>query len=196
MKWIPALVIVMMCAGFAQEKAPAPPGQAEMLKQWAEMAAPSTGHARLGDFAGTWEAESKMWPAGPAGEPTVSKGKTVSTWELGGRFLRQEATGEMMGQQVTGIGYTGYDNYAGRYFNFWIDNTSTAMYTASGVFDPSGKVLTLYGKMSDVLSGVHEKDVKYVLRLVSKDEYQFEMHDLSLAEGSTKVMEAVYRRVK
>jgi len=70
----------------------------------------------------------------------------------------------------------------------------TTYSTAEGSADQSGKVITLYGKMDEPTTGENDKNVKYVYRLQSKDKYLFEIHDLSLPEGSTKVMEVTYTR--
>jgi len=82
-----------------------------------------------------------------------------------------------MGMLSAGIGFNGYDNLDKKYTMFWIDNSATAMYTAEGNFDKSGKVLTMYGKMDDVITGKHDKYAIYVLRFVDKDKWIFEFLD-------------------
>jgi hypothetical protein len=65
-----------------------------------------------------------------------------------------------------------------------------------GTFDRSGKVLTMYGKMNEWMTGELGKTVKYVTRVVSKDKHVFEIHDLSIGEPNTKVIEVTYTRKK
>jgi hypothetical protein len=54
----------------------------------------------------------------------------------------------------------------------------------------------MWGKMDEPMTGERDKLVKYVTRLMGKDKQVFEIHDLVLPEGQTKVMEAVYTRRK
>lgn len=184
-------------AGKKQEpKAQQMPGQEEMMKKWAEVSTPGDAHRKLDDLVGTWDAEMKMWMQGPGSVPSVTKGTSVNTWVLGGRYLRQEYKGEFMGMPFEGIGYTGYDNHNKRYFSIWIDNSSTQLSTMSGVVDQSGKVFTEYGTMDEWMTGENGKPVKYVTRILSKDKHVFEVHDLAIGEPNTKVMEATYTRKK
>jgi hypothetical protein len=125
------------------------PSQEEMMKKWEEAMTPGPAHKNFEQFVGTWEAETKMWMNGPKGEPAVSKGSAEYKLALGGRYLQQEFSGEMMGQPFNGVGYTGYDNFGKKYVSFWIDNMSTAMSTMEGTMDKEGKTLTMWGKMDE-----------------------------------------------
>jgi hypothetical protein len=187
MKRITALAL-FCCLTFsmapAQEKknqqTPQKPAQAamdEMMKKMMELASPSDAHKKLE-------------------EAPTTKGIAENVWVLGGRFLRSDFKGEMMGMQMTGFGLTGYDNYAKMYHGLWVDNLSTTLATMEGTFDQSGKVLTMYGKMNEWMTGELGKTVKYVTRVVSKDKHVFEIHDLSIGEPNTKVIEVTYTRKK
>ena len=63
-------------------------------------------------------------------------------------------------------------------------------------FKFTGKVLSLYGKMDEPMTGEHDKNVKYVSRMISADKHIFEVHDLAISEPNTKVVEVVYTRKK
>jgi len=180
----------------AQEKKKAgEPSEEEMMKKWKEAATPGEAHKKLDDMVGSWESESQMWMA-PGQPPTVSKGTSEMKWILGGRFLQQELTGEMMGMPMNGIGLTGYDNFKKKYIGFWIDNTSTAMYAMEGILDKDGKTITFFGKTDDPVTGEKDKKVKYVTRFINKDKHVFEIHDLSLKSPNTTVVEITYTRRK
>ena len=105
-------------------------------------------------------------------------------------------TGELMGTPLSGIGYTGYDIYNKKYVGFWIDNSSTAMFTMEGAFDQSAHTLTMYGKVDEWMTGERDKNVKYVFRFQGADSFVFEVHDLSVAGAGGMMMEIVYRRAK
>lgn len=179
-----------------QGNAPAAVDQQELNRKWAEVSTPGDAHKRLDDLVGTWDVETRVWSNGPDKEPSVSKGTSTNAWVLGGRFLRQELKGELMGMPYEGIGYTGYDNYNKKYVGFWIDNSSTQMFTMSGTVDKSGKVFTFYGSMDEWMTGENGRTAKYVTRILGKDKQVFEIHDLSRDEPNTKMIEMTYTRKK
>jgi len=177
-------------------KQPSKAEKDEMMKKWMEVSSPGEAHKRLNDLVGTWTTESRIWMEGPGSQPTLTKGMAEYKWILGGRFLQQDLQGEMMGMPMTGIGFTGYDNFNKKYIGTWIDDSGTAMYTMEGTADQTGKVITLYGKMDESMTGERDKTVKYVFRILDKDKHVFEIHDLSIGEASTKVVEMTYTRKK
>lgn len=166
----------------------------ESMKAWVEFMTPAEQHKALEVFAGNWITTSKFWMAGPDNPPSVSQGTAESKWVLGGRFLQLEATGSMMGTPMKGIGHTGYDKAKKKYVSTWMDSMGTALYYNEGNMDPSGKVITCYGTVSSPMEG--NRTMKYVSRIISKDEHVFEMYDMSSAENGVKVMEITYQRVK
>ena len=131
---------------------------------------------------------------GPGSEPTVSQGSATCEWAHGDRFLEQEFTGMMANQPMDGVVYTGFDRYRNQYFMVTMSNMSTTPYFASGNFDPDGKVLSLYGYMDEPMTGEIGKPVKYVTRIIDKDKYIFEIHDMVFGENNTKVVEVTYTR--
>jgi hypothetical protein len=137
-----------------------------------------------------------MWMKGPGGEPSISKGTSENKMVLGGRYLQQDFTGEMMGQPFVGTGFTGYDNFNKKYVGFWIDNMSTGMSTMDGVLDKDGKAVTMWGKMDEPATGEKGKKVKYVTRFLDKDTQVFETYDVSAYGDKKPVMEITYKRKK
>jgi hypothetical protein len=170
------------------------PSQEEMMKRWEESMTPGPAHKNFEQFVGKWDAESKIWMNGPKGETSVSKGSAEYTLALGGRYLQQEFSGEMMGQPFNGVGYTGYDNFGKKYVSFWIDNMSTAMSTMEGSMDKEGKTLTMWGKMDEPSTGEKGKRVKYVVRVVDKDKHVFETYDVTSYGEKQPVMVITYTR--
>ncbi|MCI0691238.1 DUF1579 domain-containing protein [candidate division KSB1 bacterium] len=177
-------------------KAAAMPNMEEMMKKWMDAITPNENHKRLDMFVGSWETTTSMWMEGPGKSPIVTKGTAEFKWILGGRYIQQDINGEMMGQRLTGVGFTGYDNFNKKFVSFWIDNMSTAMYPSEGSFDQSGKVLTTYGKIDEPMTGEHDINVKYVSRIISPDKFIFEVHNLAIGEPNTRVVEVTYTRKK
>jgi hypothetical protein len=170
------------------------PSEEEMMKRWEESMTPGDAHKKLEQFVGSWDVETKVWMKGPKGEPSVSKGSAENTMALGGRFLQQEFSGEMMGQPFNGVGYTGYDNFRKKYVGFWIDNMTTAMSTMEGTMDKEGTTLSMLGKMDEPAIGKKDIKVKYVTRMVGKDKHIFESYDLTAYGDKQPVMVITYTR--
>jgi hypothetical protein len=195
------LVLTLMASNesFSQEKkksARKMPSEEEMMKRWAESMTPGAEHKMLAECVGTWDAEVKVWMKGPGSEPTVSKGTSENKMVLGGRYLQQDVTSEMMGQPFAGTGFTGYDNVKKKYVGFWIDNMGTGMSTMDGVLDKDGKSLTTWGKMDDPMTGEKNKKVKYVTRFVDTDTQVFETYDVSTYGDKKPTMQVTYKRRK
>jgi hypothetical protein len=174
---------------------PSPQEMAEMMKAWEATINPGAEHERLEYFAGEWETTLRMWMGGPDAPPMESVGRATIEKVLGGRYYRQKSTGSMMGRPMNGIGYTGYDKFKKRYTSVWIDDHSTAVYTSEGTVDMAGKVFTYFGTMDEPMTGEHDKMVKYVSRIVDENMFVFEVHDLAIVPGETRVVEVVYKRV-
>jgi hypothetical protein len=199
------LFALAICFGlspiFAQETAPTPEEQAammeEMMKKHQELGSPSEWHAKLNPVIGEWDVETKMWMGGKgSGDPTVSKGSSKNTWIMGGRYVRQDYQGEMMGQPFNGISLMGYDNFSKKYVSMWIDDMSTMFSVMEGSVDRTGKVFTTYGKMHEWMTGELDKTVKYVTRIIDEDKHVFEIHDTYIGEPNTLVLELTYTRKK
>lgn len=188
--------VVMITAGtlHAQDKKPTPEQMAAMMEKWKVASSPNENHKKLDALVGSWEVETRFWMNGPDQPPSVSKGTAEYHWILGGRFLEETVKSEMMGMPFEGYGLNGYDNLRKKYTFSWVDNTSTGLFTGDGTADPTGKVITSFGKMDDPMTGEMDKEVKYVLRIVSKDKLVFEMYDLQTSDKMNG--ELVYTRKK
>jgi hypothetical protein len=194
-----ALTLIVSSGSVGQEKkksVKAMPSEEEMMKRWQAFMTPGTAHKMLEESVGTWDAEVKIWMKGPGGEPTISKGTSEQRMVLGGRYLQQDFKGEMMGQQFTGIGLTGYDNFKKKYVCFWIDNMGTGISTMDGVLDKDGKSCTMWGKMDEPATGQKDKKVKYVTRFVDRDTQVFETYDVTSFGDKKPTMEITYKRRK
>lgn len=193
------LAILVAGASLAQEKKKAAkkmPSQEEMMKRWQEAMTPGAAHKNLESMVGTWESEVKMWMNGPTGELAVSKGTSQVKSVLGGRYVMEEFTSEMMNQPFSGVGYTGYDNFKKKYVGFWIDNMSTAMTTLEGSIDKEGKTVTMWGKMDEPGTGEKGKTVKYVTRIIDADKHIFEVYDVTSYGDKKPIMQITYTRKK
>jgi hypothetical protein len=207
--WIVGAVALAAAATLASQRvlagdappAGGAPSQDEMMKKWMEMAAPTENHKWLGTLVGDWDVTMQMstcpTPENPKPEqPPPSKGSASFRWQLEGKWLAQEFSGEMMGMTFKGFGLWGYDNYRKQFVGSWVDSMSMGMGTMTGQLDASKKVLTTEGLMDDPSMDRKDKKVRYVHRTVDADSFVFEMHDLEIGAPNTKVMELSYKRKK
>lgn len=166
----------------------------EIMKKAQEFATPGEGHKLLEPFVGKWDLVTRMWWQGPDKPPNESKGVAERKWVLNGRFLLEESSGDMMGMPYKSMTFLGFDNYKKKYVVSYLDNIGTAMYTGEGKFDPSNKVMTLFGKMDDCVMEERDKPVKYVTRIISKDKIVFEIYDEVGSPNEYKAVEMTYTR--
>jgi len=193
------LSITLLMPALAQDKDQKPGGgqnMEEMMKKWKETMAPGAPHAMLAEMAGSWDMETRTWMNGPKSEPSVTKGSADFEMVLGGRFLQQKMTGEMMGMPMNGVGLTGYDNFKQKFIGSWVDNTSTALYTMEGTLDKEKKTITYWGVMDDPMTGKKDNKVKYVEVFVDKDKHIFRIYDVGAGGEDQPSVEMTYTRKK
>ncbi|MFG0253241.1 MAG: DUF1579 domain-containing protein [Phycisphaerales bacterium JB038] len=193
-----SLFFVTRAASQSQDEQGSPMGDPaqmqEMMEIWMKFAAPGEPHHAMMGQAGKWNTTLKSWMAGPDGPATESSGEATMKATLGGRWLMERHTSEMMGMPFEGFGVFGYDNYKEQYVGMWVDNMSTAMYIAYGAANEAGDVITMEGTMDEPMTGERDKQFRWVVNLLSDDKHTMEIHDLTLPEGKTKVMEITYER--
>jgi hypothetical protein len=185
--------------GFSQENkakdSPKPSAEMqEMMKKWEECATPGPAHKHLDYFTGKWDTTIRMWMEGAGKPATETKGASETKWIMGGRFLLEETSGQIMGMPWRGMTTMGYDNFKKKYVVSHIDNMGTGLYTSEGKFDQANRVLTSFGKMDEPMTGEHDKPIKYVIRILSKDKYVFEMFDEVGGPNEFKAGEITYTR--
>jgi hypothetical protein len=195
------LVVIAALAIGADEKAkktaPAKGGQMDekaMMEMMAKYSTPGPEHKALEQFVGTWDTTAKMWMA-PGTPPQETTGTAENKMALGGRFLEQHHEGTFMGQPFTGMGYTGYDLYKKQYIGSWMDSMGTSMMISTGKADPSGKTMTMTGKMDDPMDG-KTKAFKETVTVVDNDHYVFEMWGPDPSGKTFKWLEIHYMRKK
>jgi hypothetical protein len=189
-----AAMFLFTLSAFSQETEAAKADKEAMMKVWKEVATPGDHHALLAKLVGSWETTTKAWME-PGAPPEITKGNATFSMVFGGRFLQQEATGEMMGQPFTGMGLTGYDNFKKEYTMMWIDDSGTAMYTAEGTADATGKTITFKGTSDDPMTGKKNQPVKYVSRIIDDNTQLFEIYGYQDGK-EMKMMEMTYTRTK
>lgn len=169
--------------------------QEAMMKEWHKWADPSDMHKKLEKLAGNWTATMRFFmdPSAPAME---SQGSCASSFVLGGRWLRQEFKGEMMGMPFEGIGMVGYDNFRKEYVCAWTDNMTTSMLQMRGSCNEAGTEFNFSGIMDEPMTGERDKKFRHVWKFSGADSYTMEAYDNIPGKGEVKVMELTFSRVK
>ncbi len=120
----------------------------EAMARMMELATPGPEHAELAAHAGTWTVQYKYrWSPDAPWESAA--GSVTSKPVLGGRYLMEEHSMEMMGMPMQGLLFLGFDKQSGEYTSLWMDSNSTWWVEARGKESPDG-VTNLTGTMKDI----------------------------------------------
>ncbi len=168
-----------------------PPMDPAAMQRWAAVSTPGEQHAELVSSSGQWRVSSKFW-MDPDGEPQTSEMRAVITPELGGRFIFERLSGEVMGEPFEGFGVFGYDNHKQMWTSVWVDNMNTATSYAEGQATDEGTI-EMFGDMYDPITDA-TKEFKIVLWEDGPDRHNMSMfvkHEGEWAKG----MEMEYHRV-
>lgn len=135
---------------------------------------PQKEHEWLKQFVGEWvsESEVKFSPDQPAAK---CQG-TMKSQMLGGFWLMNEATVDMLGDEVHAVQSIGYDPEKKKYVGTWVDSMSSHMWKYEGTVDDTGKILTLEAEGPSFAGD--GKMAKY------RDSYEFKSKDHIVATSS------------
>ncbi|HVZ41425.1 MAG TPA: DUF1579 family protein [Candidatus Kapabacteria bacterium] len=159
----------------------------EMMKK----AQPGPQHELLKEIAGTWNYRLTDYMSGT---PQTSNGTATSAMILGGRFLKVETFGTMMGMSANTFSMMGFDNRNGKYFMWEVDEMGTYSVFAEGTYDAASRKLTLRGENEEEGQKV---PFRFTYTMIDKDHFTFE---IAFSLGSAgkpmeqKVLEIAYTR--
>jgi hypothetical protein len=146
-------------------------------QEWAALSKPGPSHRLLETFVGEWDVQLTFW-SDPKAKSDSSTGTSRISWILGERFLREEFSGKIAGEDYTGLGMIGYDNGSRTFKTVWADSMNTALTVSSGTYHPDTNSFLLESQVYDPLvSGF--KMVKSKFQINSPDSYTFSMTDTS-----------------
>ena len=165
--------------------------QQAMMEMYQKLATPSEPHKQFESLAGTWTTQTKEWME-PGKPPTEAAGSADMKMLLGGRFLQQDFTGEMMGQPYTGMGITGYDNLRKKYVSIWLDTMSTGSFVMEGTGSADGKTITLKGQHAEPGGG--HMTHRAIWKIVDNNTQTFDMYGAHQGGKEMKEVEITYTR--
>jgi len=171
------------------------PEQKAQMEAWTKAMTPGAEHQTLAKAVGTWNATVTMWEA-PGAPPQTSQAVSKRRMALGGRVLIDEWTGNMMGMPFEGLGHSGYDNVAKRWWGTWTDNFTTGVMTTTGTCDADPtKGCSYVGTMVNMMTGKEEKN-RQTAKWPNPDEEHFEMFAAGPDGKEYQVMKIVAKRAK
>lgn len=146
----------------------------EIMQLMMEMGAPGEHHKAMAKSAGKWDIKMSMRMA-PDAPWEVSEGSSKITMTMGGRYMVEQTTFNMMGMESKGMLVQGYDNLSKKYQTMWIDSWGTRMTLAEGTEVKPG-VIEYHGTMKDFVT---PDGRPYMFRVTTKDDDHtlFEMYD-------------------
>lgn len=163
----------------------------EMMKVYQDIGTPGEPHKLLAKMEGSWITKSRYWtdPGKPLEE---SVGTSEQEMVLEGHFLHDKENGIMMGNPVTSMGFTGYDNNTRKYVSVWMSSMSTAIYFFEGTASADGKTITLENRYNDPVKGAMK--FRAVLTNISDNSFRFEMFGTDKTGKEAKMTESEYTR--
>ncbi len=150
---------------------------AQMMALWTELAEPGKPHEYLERFVGNWDMTMRM-PIGEGMPPMETKGSSVNTMILGGRYLMTETKYDFMGTLADGVGLTGFDNGRKVFKSLWLSTLETGMQVMTGSLDPSGTTMNFFGQMDEFTTGEIGKPYQMTMRFTDKDTYIVEISEI------------------
>lgn len=165
----------------------------EMMEVYKKLATPGVPHRLLASLAGSWTTKTKGWME-PDKPPMEGTGTCEQKMLLGGRYLQQEYTGEMMGDSFTGINFIGYDNYTRKYVSAWMDSMSTGIYYFEGPDSENGKKITQESSYEDPVRG--PMVWRSITNIVNENRVEYEMYLIPKGGTEEKMMEMIMIRKK
>ena len=198
-----AVLVAMCCANSAgqaaqapaaaQPAAQAPPVHKHDMESHDSPSAPSPAHEKLMRLAGEYTTAGQFFFK-PGEKPIDSTGTATLTPARGGRFLMEQNTGSMMGQEVEGTRMYGYNNGTGKYEGVWLYTSSTAIMNLSGNSTDDGKTI-VYTATYDDDRGAH-RTVQVTLQVLNNDSFQLELSGKNPDGSQGPLLREIYTRKK
>jgi hypothetical protein len=162
-----------------------------MMEIYKKVGTPGAPHKLLASLEGSWTTRTKSWME-PGKPPMETTGTCEQKLLLGGRYLQQIYTGDMMGEPFTGINLLGYDNHTKEYVSVWIDSMSTGIYYFEGTAGPDGKTITQESSYDDPVKG--PTVWRSVTRIKDDNTLEYEMYLTPEGGKEEKMMEMTVTR--
>ncbi len=164
------------------------------MAMWTKANMPTKEHAQLiADMLGEWTVENEVTFA-PGAPVEKSTGTAKCEPIFGGRFVKMDYDGNMMGQPFKGFSLWGYNTPSGKFESTWIDSTSVGMMYSTGVKQADGSI-EWTGTWVDPITK-ETKTSRSVTKMTDKNTMVYEAFDKTTDGTEFKMMTVTYTRVK
>ncbi len=164
------------------------------MAMWTKANMPTKEHAQLiADMLGEWTVENEVTFA-PGAPVEKSTGTAKCEPIFGGRFVKMDYDGNMMGQPFKGFSLWGYNTPSGKFESTWIDSTSVGMMYSTGVKQADGSI-EWTGSWVDPITK-ETKTSRAVTKMTDKNTMVYEAFDKTTDGTEFKMMTVTYTRVK
>ncbi len=154
---------------------------------------PGEQHAALARLAGNWTTSSEF-AFGGGDPPPPTTGKATLRSVLGGRFVSDENTGEMMGEPMSGFRFLGFNNGTKQYEAAWAYTGSTAILMLTGTSPDSGKTINLSGSYQDPAGD--KQTLKVTMTIPDTNQFTIKIEGVGQPAEQTAVLTITYTRAK
>jgi hypothetical protein len=168
---------------------------AAMMEAMMKAGTPGAEHKTLAAMTGKYDAEVTMKMAPDAPE-MKSKGKETNEMILGGRYIKSDYAGDMMGMPFNGTSLSGYDNTKKKFVSVWADSMSTSLMVSEGTADASGKVITFTGECPCPTEGGKLKAFRQVMTITDADHHEMDMYSAGPDGKEFRGMHIAFTRAK
>ncbi len=151
------------------------------MAEWEKTILPDEHHAALEAFVGSWTRSYRILQ-NPAANTEVQVTRKMT---MGGRFLWEEETGEMVGREILGYGVHGFNRATGMYERVEWSNVDTGIRKWTGSLDEATGEYTYRGKFRDQILD-RWIETKLVLRFASPDRLETVLYEASSTEDGTE----------
>jgi hypothetical protein len=162
-----------------------------IMEIYRKVGTPGEPHKLLAKLEGSWITRTRGWME-PDKPPKESTGMCEQKLILGGHYLQQIYTGDMMGVPFSGINILGYNNHTKKYESIWVDSMSTAIYYFEGTASADGKTITQKCSYDDPVRG--PSVWRSVTRIKDDNTQEFEMFITPKGGKEEKMMEMTVSR--
>ena len=169
--------------------------QKEMQERMRKYSVPNANHEFLKSLVGSWKGDVKYWMDSKA-DSSESEGRSDNRMIMGGRFLEENFSSNLMGQFYEGRGVYGYDGMHKEFTGIWFDSTSTSVMISSAHYNPSTKIFTEVGNISNLFSEEYYRSYKAVTALIDEGHYSYELFLKDQDGREYKSMSIIFTRLR
>jgi hypothetical protein len=153
MRLVPIVALSALVLSLAPPAVHSQSSPTASLPSSARLALPGDKHRWLDPLVGQWKVEMKVWPAAGAAPIVSSDLRARREWVLGGRYLREELSGNFAGNPSSRIALLGFNNLEERFELTTLDTFEPGQMTYASVGAGQAQRLTLVGVSTEAGMG-------------------------------------------